>query len=119
MAISATAGVSVSLSNTETGLNVSSTGSAVLSIGSADNVAELTLPAATVEQSLALPVGVTTAQFAFVKAITGDDMKVQTSLAAGSTVYDVPAGGAMIFYNVATVYVSTVAGGKIQFIVGG
>jgi hypothetical protein len=119
MAIQATTSTSVSVANTDTGLTITGTGSVVLTIASGTKCSDIQISAGASNQPLDFPLGVTTAQFIFLKAVSGDDVKLQVTTASGATTFDVPEGGAFLAYNVDACDVSTVNGATIQFIVGG
>lgn len=118
MASSATVGVSATFSDSATGLAVTSTGSAVLTLTAGLAISDIALPASTAALQLAFPVGVSTAKVVFIRALSPADLTVQVSTASGASVLAIPAGAAMVFYNVTSLFVNTVAGGTIQFGVG-
>lgn len=80
---------------------------------------DATLPAATSSLALAFPVGVTTAVFVFVAAVTATDLVVNV----GGTPFalPVPLGQGIMLYNITSAHVSlsSALGGKIQYAVGG
>lgn len=80
---------------------------------------DATLPAATSSLALAFPVGVTTAVFIYISAITTTDLII--NIGTSPFPVSVPLGQGMLLYGLtsAQVSISSVLGGKIQYSVGG
>lgn len=79
----------------------------------------LNLPAATAQQQVPFPTGMATAQVVVVRASTTTDLQVQTSIAGGASVYNIPVGCAMVFYGVSALYLSSALGGLVDVMVAG
>ena len=79
-----------------------------------------TLPSATSALALPFPIGVTTALILAIFATGTSDLYVNVGASSPQALL-VPAGQALLLYNIAktSVSVSSVLGGKIKYIVGG
>lgn len=80
----------------------------------------LQLAPATVDQPFPFPVGMATAELAYVKAGPNTtDLTLKLSLAGGATVLTIPHGAAVALYGVTALYLSSVLGGRVEVVVAG
>lgn len=78
----------------------------------------ITVPASTSALLLPLPTGLSTAAFVAVSSLVMTDLTVKFSNIVGATSLTVPAGATLLAYGVATVYVTSAAGGTLQVVAG-
>ena len=114
----ATVGVNATFSDSATSLQVTGTGSAVLTLTAGLRVEDIALPALTSQLQIAFPIGVSTAKIVFVRAISASDLTVQISTSVGASILAIPSGAAISLYNVTALFVNSVVGGTIQVAVG-
>ena len=97
-----------------------SSGDQPLTCPSGANLQVVTLPNATVAAALSFPLGVTTAVYVFISAITATDLIV--NIGSGTPfAMSLPPRQGVILYNItsAEVSLSSVAGGQVEYSVGG
>lgn len=81
-------------------------------------VENITVPVTTVQHQIALPFNMTTAKFVAVTASKIEDLSLQVSTAAGSTVLAVPLGCTLIIYSATALYFNSALGGTFRVAIG-